>query len=87
MLRHKRSAGVFCIRLQRLCFSKWKRCYEFFQIAPWSSFVSGINASPEKTVGIPITRPENVAVPPRYSAYWSEEDTIIKNDICGYATQ
>jgi hypothetical protein len=35
----------------------------------------------ENTVGIPMTRPEKVLVPPRCSAYALEEETIMKNAI------
>lgn len=44
--------------------------------------MSGMRAKPENTVGIPMTRPENVDVPPKCSAYRFEEDTIMKKDIC-----
>ena len=45
--------------------------------------MTGINAIPEKTVGMPITRPEKVAVPPRYSAYLLDDDTMMKKEIYG----
>ena len=34
---------------------------------------------PEMTVGMPITSPENVELPPRYSAYLLPEETTTKN--------
>ena len=48
---------------------------------PWSSFRSGKSARPENTVGIPMTRPEKVDVPPRNWAYALDEDTIMKKEI------
>jgi hypothetical protein len=49
---------------------------------PWSNFISGIKATPENKVGIPMTRPENVDPPPRCSAYRLDDETMIKNEIC-----
>ena len=49
--------------------------------APWSSFIIGSNATPENTVGTPMTSPENVAVPPKCSAYRLDDDTMMKNEI------
>ena len=48
---------------------------------PLSSFIRGSKERPEKTVGIPMTTPENVDVPPRCWAYSLEDDTMIKKDI------
>jgi len=47
---------------------------------PLSYLVKGIKASPANTVGIPMTMPEKVAFPPKYSAYLLDEETTIKND-------
>ena len=49
---------------------------------PWSYLVTTSNSNPEKTVGIPIINPENVAVPPSISAYKLAEDTTMKKDTC-----
>jgi hypothetical protein len=49
---------------------------------PPSCLTSGTSIIPEMTVGIPITSPENVALPPRYSAYLLPEETMIKNVVC-----
>jgi hypothetical protein len=35
------------------------------------------------TVGIPMMSPENVELPPRYSAYLLPEETMMKNVVCG----
>jgi hypothetical protein len=43
---------------------------------PPSYLVKGIRARPEKTVGIPMVKPENSAEPPRYSAYNAAEETV-----------
>ena len=43
--------------------------------------MSGINVTPETAVGIPITRPENVADPPKWAAYALEDDTMMKKEI------
>ncbi len=43
--------------------------------------MSGTRVRPEINVGIPIVRPENVAVPPKCSAYELEDETTMKNDI------
>lgn len=37
---------------------------------------------PENSVGIPMTRPEKVDVPPRCCAYALDDDTMMKNDTC-----
>jgi hypothetical protein len=49
---------------------------------PLSSFIKGSKERPEKTVGMPMTTPENVDVPPRCWAYSFDDDTMIKKDIC-----
>jgi len=50
---------------------------------PLSNLVIGMSARPPKTVGMPITRPENVGLPPKYSAYLADEDTMMKNETFG----
>ena len=47
-----------------------------------SIFIKGSKAMPENTVGIPITRPEKVDVPPKCPAYSFDEDTMMKKDTC-----
>ena len=39
-----------------------------------------MSAIPLNKVGIPITIPEKVAFPPRYSAYLLEEEIMMKNE-------
>lgn len=51
--------------------------------APSSYFVKGISMRPEKTVGIPMVKPENNAEPPRYSAYALADETVTKNENYG----
>ena len=46
---------------------------------PPSYFIIGMSAIPAKTTGIPMTRPENVGVPPRCFAYSLDEETTMKN--------
>jgi len=46
---------------------------------PPSCLTSGISIIPEMTVGIPMTSPENVVLPPRCSAYLLPEETMTKN--------
>jgi hypothetical protein len=48
---------------------------------PPSSFNIGSNASPENTVGMPITTPENVEFPPRCIAYSLDDETMMKKEI------
>jgi hypothetical protein len=48
--------------------------------APLSYLVKGIRASPANTAGIPMTIPEKVAFPPKYSAYLFDDETTMKND-------
>jgi hypothetical protein len=43
----------------------------------------GSRIKPANTVGIPRVTPDNTDVPPRCSIYSFEEETTIKNDICG----
>jgi hypothetical protein len=50
---------------------------------PPSRLTSGTSVIPEMTVGIPMTSPENVELPPRYSAYLLPEETMMKNVVCG----
>jgi hypothetical protein len=45
---------------------------------PPSYLVKGIKAMPEKTVGIPMVKPEKSADPPRDSAYKAAEETVTK---------
>jgi hypothetical protein len=45
-----------------------------------SYFIRGSITMPETAVGIPMTIPENVEVPPKCFAYSLDEDTIMKND-------
>lgn len=40
-----------------------------------------MSARPENAVGIPMTRPENVAEPPKWSAYADDDETMMKNEI------
>jgi hypothetical protein len=49
---------------------------------PPSRLTSGTSVIPETTVGIPMTSPENVELPPRYSAYLLPEETMMKNVVC-----
>jgi hypothetical protein len=37
---------------------------------------------PEKTIGMPMTSPENAALPPKCSAYLLPEETMTKNVVC-----
>lgn len=48
---------------------------------PLSYCVKGIKESTAKPVGMPITIPEKVAFPPKYSAYSFADETMMKNDI------
>jgi hypothetical protein len=48
--------------------------------APSSYLAKGIRTRPEKTVGMPMVNPENIAEPPRYSAYADADETVIKNE-------
>ena len=48
---------------------------------PLSYLIRGISTRPENAAGIPMTRPEKVALPPRCSAYDEEEETIMKKVI------
>ena len=48
--------------------------------APSSILIKGIRHMPEMSIGIPMTTPENVAVPPKCSAYKLEDETMIKNE-------
>lgn len=50
--------------------------------APLSVLVIGNKAIPENKVGIPMTSPEKVAVPPRCSAYALADETMLKKDNC-----
>lgn len=45
---------------------------------PPSYFIIGMRATPANTTGIPMTRPENVGVPPRCCAYSLDEETTMK---------
>lgn len=47
---------------------------------PLSYLVIGTSAMPLNKVGIPITIPEKVAFPPRYSVYLLEEEIMMKNE-------
>ena len=49
-------------------------------VLPLSDLVIGISAIPLNKVGIPITIPEKVALPPRYSAYLLEEEIMMKKE-------
>jgi hypothetical protein len=49
---------------------------------PPSRLTSGTSVIPEMTVGMPMTSPENVALPPRCSAYLLPEETMMKNVVC-----
>ncbi len=40
-----------------------------------------MRASPENTVGMPMTIPENVESPPRDFAYSLDDETMMKNEI------
>jgi hypothetical protein len=46
---------------------------------PPSDLTSGTSTIPDMTVGMPITSPENVELPPKYSAYLLPEETMMKN--------
>lgn len=50
---------------------------------PLSSLVMGMSARPPNTVGMPITRPAKVGLPPKYSAYLLDDETMMKNDTFG----
>lgn len=49
-------------------------------ITPLSYLVKGIKVSPANAAGIPMTTPEKVAFPPKYSAYLSDDEMMMKND-------
>jgi hypothetical protein len=47
---------------------------------PLSYCVKGIKESTANPVGMPMTIPEKVAFPPKYSAYLFADETMMKND-------
>jgi len=47
---------------------------------PLSYLAKGIRANPANTAGMPMTTPEKVAVPPKYSAYPFDDETTMKKD-------
>ena len=49
---------------------------------PPSRLTSGTRVMPEMTLGMPMTSPEKVALPPKSSAYLLPEETMIKNVVC-----
>jgi len=71
---------VVCIVLQTNEFDLIPIAIKKRWTIPPSDLVTKINAIPEKAVGIPMTKPEKVAEPPRSSAYTLADEMMTKNE-------